>query len=197
MIISDRHRRFLANAMSIAALLVMTLPAPWPYFSLWYLVTFYGGLILDRLPRSSPANAPPVRSHSYETPDDRLWIYIDGMDEEAFEIGCFEDWQAGRSFNLYGQVVCNDEPDKIREPNRRGYVTIIPENEWPNSSFIGHVGGGSIIVRLPHRITNDLLQEFRRNLDQIVILDLKTSTRKDGEKYQGVCRFSMVAFQRD
>lgn len=160
------------------------------------LVSIYGGMILDRLPKPKRH-----KDFQFELGDIGVTFRADTLIEHDLEVAYVDDWLVGRSFSIYGPVVRDSEEEKekiVPDLNfgKRTGVRVTPTADWFQSSRIGYLrsyekGGCETFIALPHQIANRVLDELRRCPDQFVSLRVKRSITKGGKPVFGVYSFEL------
>ena len=145
-------------------------------------IAILGIIILERLPKPGSH-----RDFTCEAPDRQVTFRIETVLEDDFEVTFVDDWQIDRSFSCYGSVIGVDD-EKADDPpfgSRTGVrVGTIPH--WFKSSRIGGMrvyekGGCECFVAFPFQIARNLLEEVRRDRDQLVTLRFTRLVGKDGK----------------
>jgi hypothetical protein len=145
-------------------------------------IVILGIVILERLPKPSRH-----RDFTFEAPDRQVTFRIETVLEDDFEVTFVDDWQIGRSFSLYGSVVRVDDEKADDPPFRdRTRVKVGTTPNWFKSSRIGGMrvyekGGCECFVAFPFQIARNLLEEVRRDPDQLVTLRFNRVIGKDGK----------------
>ena len=144
-------------------------------------VFWFGGRILDRLPR-------PQNRQALTLGDREHWIHfrLDAVTEKDFEVSFVDDWNTGRPFMLYGPLKVDEDNDDERrgglEPKDRVGVHIYPTAQWFERSQIGYIkvyenGGWECHVSLPYQIARHVLEDVRRDPEQLVQLQREPPAR--------------------
>ena len=147
--------------------------------------------ILDRLPKPSTHELPKSSTHEDRTDDSPHYFArfkIDAVSELSFEVSFADDWATGRPFMLYGPPWDEEDqqlPAEMELKERIG-VNIHPTEGWFKRSRIGYIkiysgGGWEGNVALPYQIARHILDDVRRNPNQIVIIGFSKTTGKDGK----------------
>ena len=155
----------------------------WLIVAVAILIAFFGAAILDRLPKPKGH-----KDFTFELPDEYVAFRIDCVIEDDFKVAFVDGWDIGRSFSLYGNVISDDNGKPYDAPmfGKRTGVTIGVISDWFESSRIGGMrvydsGGCSISVALPFHIACALLEDVRRDPDQLVVIGFKRSVGKNGK----------------
>jgi hypothetical protein len=156
-------------------------------------ILIFGSLILDRLPK------PKKQNHfNFEICDEHVYFRVDTVLEDDFKIGFVNEWDVGRSFELYGSVLPIEGKDKANAlpfGDRTG-VKIGPVSDWFESSRLGQIkvyerGGCQSFVALPYQIARHVLDDVRRNPDHVVTLGFKRETDKNGKSAFPIFSFEL------
>ena len=145
-------------------------------------IVVLGIVILERLPKPSGH-----RDFKCEAPDRQVTFRIETVLEDDFEVTFVDDWQIDRSFSLYGSVVRVDDQKADDPPFRdRTGVKVGTIPNWFKSSRIGGMriyekGGCECFVAFPFQIARNVLEEVRRDPDQLVTLRFNRVIAKDGK----------------
>lgn len=145
------------------------------------MIAAYGGLILDRLQKPKSH-----KNFTFEVCDYYVAIRIETIIEDDFQVAFIDDWEAGRSFSLYGAVMPSEgERAGAPEFGARAGVKVGPTANWFEQSRLGGIrfyakGGGTCYVALPYQIARHVLEDVRRNPNQIVQIGFKKTTGKNG-----------------
>lgn len=151
-------------------------------------VAFVGMLILGRLPRR---NSGP--SFRYGRPELSLSLQMDALTEQEFEIGYVDDWHVGRSFLIGGLIKESSDPKKqkttreIFGDRERVVLEIRPQSVWFKSSVIGFLRtysgpAAEPSINLPYQLAYQLLNELRRDQNQIVSIDFAREITRQGKE---------------
>lgn len=138
-------------------------------------VVVVGRMILDRLPKRTD-------DFTFEDCDYHLAFRVETVIEEEFQVAYIDRWEAGRTFSLHGPTVSYEYDEGSNAPKIEGRagVKISSCASWFESSRIGSVkiyesGAAESFVCLPYQIAQQLLEEVRRDPDQVVVLGFKKS----------------------
>jgi hypothetical protein len=146
-------------------------------------IVWFGGQILDRLPKSKQH-----KDFAYAESDYVIGFKVDAVTEQDFEIQFVDGWGTGRRFTLYGQPALNDDVE-LRgglDFGKRTGVHIHPTAEWFKQSRIGYLksydsGGCESHIYLPYQIARHVLEDVRRDLDQFVRIGFGKTTGENGK----------------
>lgn len=152
-------------------------------------VFWLGGKILDRFPEV--LERLPRRTEQEELAGEVCDYFalfrIDALTELNFEVSFTDEWSTGRSFMLYGPESMDERelPAEMKREGRFG-VHIHPTASWFKRSRIGHVRvyeGGSWEghIGLPYQIARHILEDVRRDPNQLVMIGFSKVTGKDGK----------------
>jgi hypothetical protein len=151
-------------------------------FAIILAIVVFGTLILDRLPKPSRH-----RDFTFEAPDRQVTFKIETVIEDDFEVTFVDDWQIDRCFSVYGGVVRVDD-EKADDPpfGSRTGVKVGTLPNWFRSSRIGGMrvyekGGCEPFVAFPFQIARNILEEVRRDPNQLVTLRFNRVVGKDGK----------------
>jgi hypothetical protein len=158
-----------------------------------FLVVLYGSKILDRLPKPKAQ-----KDFTFELPDQHVAFRVETLLEDDFEISFVDGWNVGRSFSIYGTVLPDDDRNAEGDldfGNRAG-VKIGASPDWFQRSRIGFVhlfpkGGCEMRVALPWQIARQVLEDLRRDADQVVSIGVKKDVGKDGKVTYGIYSFEL------
>jgi hypothetical protein len=151
--------------------------------SILLLVTYYGGVILARLPKPKRHDDFGLRSQ-FTFEDCNYWLAfrVETIIEDEFRVAYADDWEIGRSFSIFGPVFPLERDHGPRPPKvgGRSGVKIGLGGSWFESSRLGSMrffenGGSEGFVHLPFQIARQVLDEVRRDPDQLVVLGFNES----------------------
>jgi hypothetical protein len=156
-------------------------------------VIWFSGQILDRLPKPQKH-----KDFTFEHYEYFVHFRIDALTEQDFEVSFVDDWNTGRPFMLYGPLAGDPENRRFGglEPKGRLGVHVHPTARWFERSRIGYLmaypkGGIECHVWLPYQIARHVLEDVRRELDQIVSIGFAKTTGKDGETTYPIYSFEL------
>ncbi len=145
-------------------------------------VVYFGSEILARIPKQSRHS-----SFDFETCEYLVLLRLQTVIERDFEVAFVDGWSVGRPFSLHGDVMpiecaTDDGPDF----GKRTSLYIYPSSDWFQQSRIGYVrafekGGCECRVTLPYQIARHLLEDIRRDANQLVSIRFKKALGKNGE----------------
>jgi hypothetical protein len=158
---------------------------------------FLGLKILERLPKSNNDS-----TYKYERPDVYATLRIDAVSEGEFEISFVDGWNVGRSILVEGTLLLPDDKERLAAVQAAfGFrnsidVRIFPVADWFQKSTFGHVRSFSALsteacVRLPYQLAYQVLNELRRNPDQLIGIGAKSAKDKRGNQSWTICDFQM------
>lgn len=151
-------------------------------------VFWFGGKILHRLPKMS--DHLPWRTEQDELAGEICDYFalfrIDALTELNFEVSFADEWSTGRPFMLYGPERMDERelPAEMKREGRFG-VHIHPTAHWFKRSRIGYVrvyegGSWEVHIGLPYQIARQILDDVRRDPNQLVMIGFSKVTDKDG-----------------
>lgn len=158
---------------------------------------FFGLKILKRLPKSKNDS-----TYKYECPDVYATLRVDAVSEGEFEISFVDRWNVGRSILVEGTLLLPDDKERLAAVqaafgfrNRIG-VRIFPVADWFQDSTFGHVRSFSAMstepcVGLPYQLAYQVLNELRRDPDQLISIGVKSARDKRGNQSWTICDFEM------
>ena len=166
------------------------------------LISFFGGLILSRLPRKALRNEGAFfvsNPFTFELIDEYVNFNISEVAEDEFKVEYIDEWSVGICFNLYGPLTDDKWESSIGlgfGKERKAAIRIFPSPEWFTSSRIGYAtvhktGRSEMFISLPHQIARDLLTELRSNPKQVASVGVKRNTGKEGKTTYGVYSLSL------
>jgi hypothetical protein len=156
------------------------------------LVLFYGGRILERLPKPKTH-----KDFTFEVLDHYVAFRVETLIEEDFDISYVDGWNVGRGIGIYGTVLEREDIGKgTLDFGKRTGVKIGPTSDWFQRSRIGYVlvfsdGGCEMRIGLPWQIARHLLEDLRRDPDQVVRIGIKKSEGKNGKVTYGIYSFEL------
>ena len=152
----------------------------------------FGGMVLNRLPQ------PKVEAKLwYEECEYYVAFKIETVIEEAFEVAFVDRWHIGRSFSISGPTVRYEYDEGPNPPKiTKVGLKILPTPNWFEETRIGGIrfydsGGVQGSIRLPYQIAQNLLEEIRRNADQLVVLGYKETAREGGKRVDPIYSFEL------
>lgn len=156
-------------------------------------LVWFGGRILEGLPKPDEHKGLPKPDEHKDFEDLGRHYFalfrIDALTELSFEVSFGDGWSTGRSFMLYGppQEDMHEVlfPAELKIRDRIG-VHIHPTPNWFERSRIGHIrvfegGEWECHVALPYQIARQILEDVRRDPDQIVRIGFNKTSTKDGK----------------
>jgi hypothetical protein len=161
--------------------------------ALVFILVWFGGQILDRLPK-------PQSHKDFTFGDCKYFVHfrIDALTELDFEVSFADGWNTGRPFMLYGPLAGDPENRRFGglEPKGRLGVHVYPTAQWFERSRIGYLratpkGGIECRIWLPYQIAHHVLEDVRREPDQIVSIGFAKTTGKDEEPIYPIYSFQL------
>lgn len=154
-------------------------------------VVWFGGKILERLPKPSKPSKP-IQKQGLTMGSCEHFVHfrIDALTENDFNISFVDEWNTGRPFMLYGPLRVDEDNDDERrgglEPKERVGVHIYPTERWFDRSEIGYIrvykgGGWECHISLPYQLARHVLDDVRRDRDQVVSIGFAKATGKNGK----------------
>lgn len=143
---------------------------------------YFGSEILSRIPKRGRHS-----SFDFEICDYSVLFRLQTMIERDFEVSFVDAWSTGRPFSLHGAVIpIEDDKECGLDFGNRTSLYVYPSPDWFQSSQIGYIrefetGGCECRVTLPYQIARHLLEDIRRDPNQLVSIGFKAAAGKNGK----------------
>lgn len=166
---------------------------------LFVAVAWYGGRILKRLPKPQH-HQEHHEGFTFADYEHFVHFRIDALTENDFDVSFVDDWNTGRPFMLYGPLKVDEDNDDERrgglEPKERVGVHVHPTARWFKQSRIGYIrvyqnGGWECHISLPYQIARHVLEDVRRNPDQIVSIGFAKTCDGNGKAAYPIYSFEL------
>ena len=142
-------------------------------------VLYFGFAVLGRLPKQSTHS-----DFTFELPDERVTFRAEVVIEDDFKIGFVDGWEVGRSFSVYGPTIDTGHESGELDFGDRSGVRVGLTREWFKSSFFGTIRGRESWISLPVELGNRMLDELRRDPNQLVTIWAKKAQDKEKTIYR-------------
>ncbi len=177
-------------AVGIGLVMHYTTPDPIPFVIVGLGIVYYGDKILQRL-----ASLPRTDGFGTQIPDTFLTFRIDDVVEEEFRVRYVDaQWDVGRTFCLYGEIIRQPEGDfeGLRFEKRAG-IKIHSTANWFRKAQIGSLGGpGGAYISLPYQLARHVLEDVRRDKRQLASIGFNRLVDEKGKVSYPVCHFELI-----
>lgn len=141
---------------------------------------------------------PPKDGYKFQLPDGYLTVKIQSFWEDDFEVQFVDGWELGRSLGIFGAVSPHDDenPWESEEFNERFSIRVTGFSGSFTSTVIGWIDArhkGEARLYLPQSTVDRLIDEVRRNKEQLIVMGFKRTAYKSGRPSFPIYSFSMSA----